>query len=492
MKNAIMWFLLLFISLNVSFPVYAEDGKTAVFVSPEGIQFSSYSKLWNEAKLKGLYEMLLRCGHGEEFSELKEVVLNSKSSTGKSGFRVGNYNSKTQIIQLYEVDSLQQVERTLIHEYGHHFTYYWLQKKEGFYPNLLTELSGWSKIRQLEGYPIRWFGSKLPYNHKWDPAEIMAEDYVALFGVGGIALPDQPKDVVNLVRHENEYIPSPQSIPELRSYWEEIAGMKPQKPLGVPTIQQWNTVGVKGENSGSLHVSFTPAADGQQQIKYGVNTMGFGERVSIPVKWTTGLTGSGTELVETQLDVNLFQEHPPSYYYFQIWSLDRENQQLTYTPFYMNWFQYDASSQQLNAVSPPMEVYGWQEELKKEGMEHWPLLNIFINGKPVTTVLRHESEDSSVYISWRLFSKEELPTDTKMTDLRFENVWMLTASYNEHNVEYVMDNDYFVVNGIRTSLIKPVKWVGSEPFISINDLAQMFEVSVKLDESGMGLYIESA
>ncbi|NOU95305.1 hypothetical protein GC093_19040 [Paenibacillus sp. LMG 31456] len=489
MKNTMIWGFLLFICLYASLPVHAEEDKAAVFVSPEGIRFSSYSQHWNAEKLQGLYEMLLKCAHGEELAELKEVILNPKSSTGKSGFRVGNYNVKTQTIQLYEVDS-SEVNRTLIHEYGHHFTFYWLQKKEGYYPNLLTELSGWSKIRQLEGYPIRWFGSKLPYNHKWDPVEIMAEDYVLLFGVAGIALPDQAKDVVNLLRHENEYIPSPQSIPALRSFWEGIAGLTPQVPLGVPIIQQWDAVGIKGEDNGSLHMTFTPAAaDGQQQIEYGINVMGFGERVSIPVKWTTGVTGSGNDLVEAQLDVNLFQEFPPNYYYIQIWSLDRANQQLTYTPFYMNWLQYNASSQQLKAISPPMENYGWQENLMREGMKQWPLINIFINGKPVTATQRHEGEDFRVYVSWRLFNKEELPTDNT-NDLRFQNVWQLTANYNEHDVEYIIDNDYFLVNGTYTKLLKPLKWVGNEPFIYINDLEQMFGLSVKLDESGTGLYIE--
>ena len=45
------------------------------YISPEEIHFVSWSKAWDEAKLRELYEELLRNRHGEELNTLERVTV---------------------------------------------------------------------------------------------------------------------------------------------------------------------------------------------------------------------------------------------------------------------------------------------------------------------------------------------------------------------------------------------------------------------------------
>ncbi|TDF96590.1 hypothetical protein [Paenibacillus piri] len=479
MRN-LMIGLLCILCMFVSVQAHAEEGQSVSYTSPEGIQFVSHSPLWNEQKLEGLYRVLLKCEHGEEFAMLKQVILNPDSVKGRSGYKVGNYDESSRTIRLFEVDSLP-VERTLIHEYGHHFSYYWLRNKEGLAPHRLTAGAAWSHIRQLDGYPIRWWGSSLPYSHQWDPDEIMAEDYVALFGVEAMEMPEQAKDVVRHIRHENEYIPPAQSIPALRSYWEELAGLTKRQPLKMPLLQNWEASSSPNTESGTETVTFrftfSPAAvEDTQLIDYGISLTGFGRQAGVPLHWTAGTAAKGKEWVGAKLDV----EQPPNtrydYFHLQVWALDRLGGQLNQTPLYMNWFEYDPSTLLLQSISPPFYRSGWQEILKKEGMERWPLLHIFIDGLPVDAISRPAEEDEP-YVPWRLFNPEY---DSRM----------LTADWNRHSVEFQSDYERFTVDDVPARLKKPMRWIDNEPYVSADDLPQMFGVSLHYDNKGSSLFIE--
>jgi hypothetical protein len=469
--------------------VSEQEKPAALYTSSEGIQFISFSSMWNEAKLKGLYETLLKCGHGEELGQLKKVILSPDTSTGKSGLRVGNYNEETKTIRLYEVES-GPVERVLIHEYGHHFSYYWLQNKERSNPEMLTELSEWSKIRQLQGYPIRWFGSKLSYIHKWDPNEILAEDYVLLFGVGGVTMPDDPEGTINLLRHENEYIPSAQSIPELRRYWEKLAGLTKVEPMQIPAIQQWE-VADSTRTAYRLTVSSAAAAE-HQHIKYGIRVKAYDEQGGMPIIWTTSLSSRGQSSIETKLDLTSIQQNQKSFRLnIQIWASDPESKQLVYTPMYGNWFAYDGITRSLTAISPPIETFGMKSMLKNEGMDKWPLVHLFLNGKQLKMVHRQEDLEGNLYVPLRLFNagkeKAQPARDPMLGNGEFE----LTAQFNQRKVELQTDQTHAFVNDTHIKLAQKMLLVGSEALVSIQDLPQLFGIRTRWDETGSSLFIET-
>lgn len=83
--------------------------------------------------------------------------------------------------------------------------------------NPITE---WATIRKLDSYPIRWETSSLPYDHKWEPPEILADEYAVLFGAPEL------KTYPNFVSlTENQDIPSPESVENLRSYWSNLSNI---------------------------------------------------------------------------------------------------------------------------------------------------------------------------------------------------------------------------------------------------------------------------
>ncbi|WP_028549367.1 stalk domain-containing protein [Paenibacillus sp. UNC451MF] len=472
-----------------SFMIYAQDNEpAATYISPEGIRFQSYSSKWGPDKLRGLYEILLQCEHGEELNQLKQVTLYPDKSIGKSGYRVGYYSIKNKSIDLYEVDSVP-IERTFIHEYGHHFTYYWLHKKEGIYPAQLTEASQWSQIRQLDGYPIRWSGSTLPYSHKWDPEEIMAEDYVLLFGIDSRPMPERPSDVVNWLRHENDYIPSVLSIPAVRRYWQTTAGLPSKQPLKMPVIQQWEIItDEEGEEVEQIRVVFSSAAASeQQQVQYGIRIVGFGEQGGLPVSITTGLVAEGKRLIETNLDIRpLRQELQTFYVHIQIWALEPESKQIMYTPYYINWFSYDHDSKSIKPMTLPLDKQGIRIMLKNEGMDRWPLVLMYLNGKPYNAVRKY-NENGVDYIPLRLFSEGEEANsslnngDDKPVDVQFQR----------RSVQVRMNQEQAMIDGKSVKLKRSIKKMGMEPVVPVSELPELFGVAILWDGEDSGMIVQT-
>jgi hypothetical protein len=483
--------ILLLFCLIFTGAAYAQEAELSSYKSPEGINFVSNSTVWNEQKLKGLYEILLRCGHGEELSRLKQVILSPEKSKGKSGSRVGNYDADTQTIRLFEVESIP-VERTLIHEYGHHFTYYWLQKKEGITPNEITESSSWAQARQLTGFPIRWSGSMLPYDHKWDPGEIMAEDYVLLFGVGGETLPEKPQKVVNLLRHENEYIPQAQSMTALRRYWEELAGLTPKESIRMPIIKEVSTLLDSDERTNRLVFS-SAATNDQQLVQYGIQVTGYNEQSGIPVVWSTGVTAVGKSAVEAELDLHALQGELSSFSgNIQIWALDPLNRQLVYTPFYMNWFSFDSTTRLCRAIPPSFESRGLMPLLKKEGIDKWPLMLTYINGISSVPVQRYEDRSGNLYVPIRLFNEDNGAEKTEGSRKDPEEGRLFTIKFKKRSIQLHMDEDLASVNGTQLKLKQRIsKLGGREAMVAVADLPQLLGVAAKWDEESGSLFVES-
>lgn len=235
----------------------------ASYVSPERIQFVSYSKQWDQRKLKALYSELMKNMHGEELAYLGKVILSNESNDEEMGVANMSYSwteddlsdivmdEPTEIV-LYGADQLTTVESmatTLSHEYGHHFTYYWLLKKEHKLPSDPT--TKWTSIRGIKGQPVVFTDDveDPDYSHYWDAGEIMADDYMALFGS-----PTAKLSMVNSLQTENgmgfygeienEELPPVTTLAAVRSYWLKLSGIKDPLPLVFkePKLQRIETV----------------------------------------------------------------------------------------------------------------------------------------------------------------------------------------------------------------------------------------------------------
>lgn len=212
--------------LSCSIPsVWAAD-EFASYTSPEGIKFKTQSQNWNEESLKQLYSFLLRNKHGEELKALRNVTVMKGACTwaGDEGDAAGVYYAPGDIELCYgdintltSVDDSFRIQSVLCHEYGHHFTYYYLRKIR-MSPDNISSTSEWAKVRQIDYQPsVGWNQKKV--KHAWAPEEIMAEDYILLFGSTDLIMKYG-------VREENQEILNAAYIPELGKYWEDLSGVK--------------------------------------------------------------------------------------------------------------------------------------------------------------------------------------------------------------------------------------------------------------------------
>lgn len=254
----------------------SDEDILASYSSPEGILFKSYSKEWGEEKLLALYEELLKNKHGEEINSLIEVNVfaqedyyalayhQSDTEMGKltvrfpaipRSFKV-EYARNIGIIALYGGDKNTTVEsmaRSLSHEYGHHYTkYYMLNGEED-----LSE-SEYVKKRGLDDERVRYIrDSSSDYidAHQWYLAEIAAEDYIALMGSPTVNRQVEILDVYqqlvnsteqdyskvfegkNTYPQENLFLPYSGDIPGLAEYFYSFLGEEPasftRKPIGI-------------------------------------------------------------------------------------------------------------------------------------------------------------------------------------------------------------------------------------------------------------------
>ena len=182
-----------------------DDSVCARYISPEGIEFVSKSEEWDEGDLELLYAELLCNKHGEELDHLSNVTVypqkdekaaaTHQNSTQlcsvpfshtllPEGFEV-EYFRTGGVISLYNGDGITTVAGmadSLSHEYGHHFTRYYMLRGEGeeLYD---TEYAGLRGLTPENSYVDMNVDGDFYYsNHYKFLLEIAAEDYVALMG----------------------------------------------------------------------------------------------------------------------------------------------------------------------------------------------------------------------------------------------------------------------------------------------------------------------
>ena len=169
----------------------------------EGIDMISYSDSWNVNKLEALYEELKLNKHGDEFDLLDRVVIYGEKDEYAAGNHSNSlntieltinlpslpYNSTIYfpfnmgIINLYNGDEYNEIAdmaHVLSHEYGHHYTFYYMFKN-----NVVTNTQ-YEKIRNIQDHEVYydWANNYEHYldNHDWYLIEIAADDYVQIMG----------------------------------------------------------------------------------------------------------------------------------------------------------------------------------------------------------------------------------------------------------------------------------------------------------------------
>lgn len=241
------------------------DADAAMYRSPEGIRFRSQSESWDEEKLEALYQELLLNQHGEELYTLAEVIVHpepedyilASHQDSAKGYRLTlNYPAlpkqsiftfyrSSGVINLYDGDArdtIGEMAESLSHEYGHHFTnYYMLDTPDGCPYYTGTEYARLRKLENIEQVRT-FFRSSTDYyeNHAWYFYEIAAEDYVVLMGSPNSrtvvdycdvqeALDGRDGDRLwarNADVQENLAIPMANTVPGLAEYFYSCIGLE--------------------------------------------------------------------------------------------------------------------------------------------------------------------------------------------------------------------------------------------------------------------------
>lgn len=240
-------------------------GETAVYSAPDGFKVVSYSGKWaDQNKLKEVYIELLRNTHGEELKLLNRINIYpgpDPEGISAAGRWYGVWSMKEgkpvlkggRYINIYDGDeftTVKSIARTLAHEYGHHFTYYYFYKTEKkLWDNWKS--TGLAKARKLSTDPRVASGN---VSHKWLIQEIAAEDYVQFFGSptakesrdfrdirerlsDGRTSVSYSTDIYNYQPQENYEIPLASNIPGLREYWLKAAGLSYKLGNGPSKVQ---------------------------------------------------------------------------------------------------------------------------------------------------------------------------------------------------------------------------------------------------------------
>lgn len=222
----------------------ATSGKyrvVASYTGPNGVAVISYSTAWaDRQKLRDLYNELLANYHGAEITDISSlnILPDYPYGRGVRGMYHGLYTYsgngrislvKKRPIDLYggdEYPTVAEMAKTLSHEYGHHFTIYYLLRGEGkTFEN--WRQTRWAKLRGLTNRRETGDG-----DHAWSPEEIAAEDYVQLFGSPAAHRSTEFKgqygtftnDMYNLSPQENLELPLAAQVSGLRDYWRSLMG----------------------------------------------------------------------------------------------------------------------------------------------------------------------------------------------------------------------------------------------------------------------------
>lgn len=175
------------------------------YLSPEEIRFVSRSEAWDEAKLRALYEELLRNRHGEELNTLERVTVYAEedefaAATHQNTVQTVPFSLRFPLIpqapifsffveggqiSLYGGDrktTVAEMAAELSHEYGHHYTLTYVLPGGG---SNMDFYRSYAQLRGLnaENAYIRASTTQEYYDrHARFLVEIAAEDYVVLMG----------------------------------------------------------------------------------------------------------------------------------------------------------------------------------------------------------------------------------------------------------------------------------------------------------------------
>ncbi|MBD8067685.1 hypothetical protein [Bacillus sp. PS06] len=235
--------LIVFLPILLSLDTMTYDSTYfAKYTSPENIHFLSYTENWDEQKLQELYQELILNTHGEEINLLQEVRVRGDAKPSDSNTR-GQYHSLTNTITLFHGDMYLEptdFRETLSHEYGHHFSYH-------YFPEQHFPTSNWANLRGLGDMPVRWdaFWNYSTTSHKWYPQEIMADDYVLLYGATKSV---EIKDVYSneafyrKTVHDNDYISNVLENTSLHHLFEDVTGfaIDSNRYLETPTFENFH------------------------------------------------------------------------------------------------------------------------------------------------------------------------------------------------------------------------------------------------------------
>ncbi|MDA8236213.1 MAG: S-layer homology domain-containing protein [Clostridia bacterium] len=246
----------------------------ASYTGPEGVTIKAFSKNWaNEDKLKRIYDELVSNTHGDELSYLGSVNFYGGYPLGEgvAGMYRGYYGNrsdgrktynKSSAIDLYGGDGKSAVDdfaKVIAHEYGHHFTNYYLWMKEG------VSFDDWRKTgyARVRGLLDEQRVSVQSNDHRWNIEEIAAEDYIQLFGSPLAKKSRVFKDqygefdngIFNLSPQENLNLPLAAQVQGLEQYWLELAGLK-GTPNAAPSSPALALVGVDKGRNGHLKLEF--------------------------------------------------------------------------------------------------------------------------------------------------------------------------------------------------------------------------------------------
>lgn len=197
-----------------------------------GVEIRSYVPGYDLDKLKEIYDEFAKNTIGEEIAYLSHINLYPDYPRGANtvgmwhGEWFRNQIAPGRYIDLFGVgDDNPYVLNTLSHEYGHHFLYYYLNKKEGITNNYLD--SHYADIRQLHHCPKINSG-----DHCWSAVEIAAEDYVQLFGS-----PDLTRiRSYQYTPQENAHLPLAWEVPGLYDYFVNLSGLKGKEDRRAPSM----------------------------------------------------------------------------------------------------------------------------------------------------------------------------------------------------------------------------------------------------------------
>ncbi|BCJ85378.1 hypothetical protein [Effusibacillus dendaii] len=293
-------------------PVFAAE-----YRSPEGIVFHSESANWNSvAKLQQVYQELLRNGHGEEIKLLSSVTIVDGYPKGKNVAGEYQFHSTVDTLgrnkmmpgQIFifggnERNTIESIAKTLSHEYGHHVTHYYSIMQDGF---SITDEARWShttyaKLRGLSNDP-RINSSN---EHRWQLAEIAAEDYVQLCGSPTAKLvhpfPSRfdmlangqqvasirwDASMFNVAPQENTDLPLAAQVPGLYDWFADHLGLPKNHQL--PRKPELQVAGVVKQGEAGYQVKLAWSGDSDPQTMYTLVSYKEGDVLPEPVVTRTG------------------------------------------------------------------------------------------------------------------------------------------------------------------------------------------------------------